>query len=184
MQKQTKRGNIGLRNLCRSLKFMSAAMNLKYPALKAIYDSLYTCFASHLDPQLKEIVKESILRLFKIRSLPKLAISGRQKDDRFAYIEDSLVVLGSHEPKNFDEKNFILTQSFKNLVQQLASVIAVSDFAIILEGPTSAGKTSCVNYLAAVTHNRVIRINNHMHTDVQEYIGSYVPDSVTGKLAF
>jgi midasin len=63
-------------------------------------------------------------------------------------------------------------------------VIGVSDFAVILEGPTSAGKTSCVNYLAAVTNNKVIRINNHMHTDVQEYLGSYVPDSATGKLAF
>jgi midasin len=66
----------------------------------------------------------------------------------------------------------------------LASVISVSDFAVILEGPTSAGKTSCVNYLAQVTHNHVIRINNHMHTDVQEYLGSYVPDATSGKLVF
>jgi midasin len=79
---------------------------------------------------------------------------------------------------------FILTASFKHLLQQLASVISVSDFAVILEGPTSAGKTSCINYLAAVTHNRVIRINNHMHTDVQEYLGSYVPDPTSGKLVF
>jgi len=49
VQKQTKRGNIGLRNLSRSLSFMKSAINLKYPILKAIYDSLYTCFASHLD---------------------------------------------------------------------------------------------------------------------------------------
>jgi midasin len=77
-----------------------------------------------------------------------------------------------------------LTKTFKGLLRQLAAVVSVSTFAIILEGPTSAGKTSCVQYLAAVTHNKVIRINNHMHTDVQEYLGSYVPDSVTGKLAF
>jgi midasin len=61
----------------------------------------------------------------------------------------------------------------------------VSDFAVILEGPTSAGKTSCIQYLAAVTHNKCIRINNHMHTDVQEYVGSYVPDTEAGgKLVF
>jgi hypothetical protein len=47
--KQTKRGNIGLRNLSRALAFMRSAIQLKYPILKAIYDSLYTCFASHLD---------------------------------------------------------------------------------------------------------------------------------------
>ena len=83
-----------------------------------------------------------------------------------------------------DANNFILTESFKGLLRQLAGVIAVSNFAVILEGPTSAGKTSCVQYLAQVTHNKVIRINNHMHTDVQEYLGSYVPDADTGKLVF
>lgn len=68
-----------------------------------------------------------------------------------------------------------MTESFKKLVNRLASIVAVSDYAIILEGPTSAGKTSTVQYLANVTHNKVIRINNHMHTDIQEYLGSYVP---------
>ena len=71
-------------------------------------------------------------------------------------------------------------------MRKLASIVAVSDYAVILEGPTSAGKTSTVQYLANVTNNRVIRINNHMHTDIQEYIGSYVPSQsdTTGKLVF
>jgi midasin (ATPase involved in ribosome maturation) len=47
------KGNIGLRNLCRALKMMKQAVTLKYPVIKAIYDSLYTCFASHLDAQLQ-----------------------------------------------------------------------------------------------------------------------------------
>jgi midasin len=52
VMKTTKRGNLGLRNLSRSLAFMKAAISLKYPPLKALYDSLFTCFASHLDPPL------------------------------------------------------------------------------------------------------------------------------------
>ena len=95
-----------------------------------------------------------------------------------------MIKRGDHRPANFDEKSFILTASVKGLLRQLASVVAISNFAVILEGPTSAGKTSCVQYLAEVTHNKVIRINNHMHTDVQEYLGSYVPDPATGKLVF
>lgn len=64
-------------------------------------------------------------------------------------------------------------------------MVAVSDYAVILQGPTSAGKTSTVQYLANITHNKVIRINNHMHTDIQEYLGSYVPDKEGGgKLVF
>jgi len=71
------------------------------------------------------------------------------------------------------EQDFILTNSFKKLVSQLSSILSITDFATILEGPTSAGKTSTISYLARLTGNKAIRINNHMHTDIQEYIGSY-----------
>ena len=49
--------------------------------------------------------------------------------------------------------------------------------------PSSAGKTSIVGYLAARLGHRCVRINNHEHTDIQEYTGSYAADS-NGKLAF
>jgi midasin len=90
-----------------------------------------------------------------------------------------------HPNHSFDEKDFVTTKSFKSLLKQLAGVVAVSDYAVILQGPTSAGKTSTVQYLANITQNKVIRINNHMHTDIQEYLGSYVPDKEGGgKLIF
>ena len=44
---------------------------------------------------------------------------------------------------------------------------------VLLQGPTSAGKTSLVQYLAKVTGHRCLRVNNHEHTDLQEYIGMY-----------
>ena len=47
---------------------------------------------------------------------------------------------------------------------------------ILLQGPTSSGKTSLVEYLAEKTGHRFVRINNHEHTDLQEYLGSYVTD--------
>lgn len=43
-------------------------------------------------------------------------------------------------------------------------------FPILLEGETSAGKTSIVCHLARITGNDIIRINNHEHTDVQECV--------------
>eukprot|EP00198_Chlamydomonas_reinhardtii_P014222 XP_001703559.1 predicted protein [Chlamydomonas reinhardtii] len=52
-----------------------------------------------------------------------------------------------------------------------------------LPGPTSAGKTSLVGYLAAQTGHTFLRINNHEHTDLQEYLGSYVSDAA-GRLVF
>lgn len=38
---------------------------------------------------------------------------------------------------------------------------------VLLQGPTSAGKTSLVAYLAAQTGHHLVRINNHEHTDLQ-----------------
>jgi hypothetical protein len=47
----------------------------------------------------------------------------------------------------------------------------------------SAGKTTLVEYLAARCGHRCVRINNHEHTDTQEYTGSYAADE-SGKLTF
>jgi midasin len=46
------------------------------------------------------------------------------------------------------------------------------------------GKTSLITYLAAASGNNLVRINNHEHTDLQEYIGSYLAESITGQLVF
>ncbi len=45
------------------------------------------------------------------------------------------------------------------------------------------GKTSLIQWLAKVTGNHCVRINNHEHTDIQEYLGCYTSDE-NGKLVF
>ena len=45
------------------------------------------------------------------------------------------------------------------------------------------GDTSLVTYLANSTGTPCVRVNNHKHTDIQEYIGSYTSDSY-GRLVF
>lgn len=57
------------------------------------------------------------------------------------------------------------------------------DPCLVLQGPTSSGKTSLVAYLAAQTGHTLVRINNHEQTDLQEYLGSYISNE-TGKLVF
>jgi hypothetical protein len=80
---------------------MTTAIKLNYPVMKAIYDSLYTCFASHLDVALQTQVRDLIKSLFGIKTLPRLGVVA-QRDERFAYIEDNLVTLGPFKPKAFD----------------------------------------------------------------------------------
>lgn len=76
-----------------------------------------------------------------------------------------------------DDADYIRTPSVQTSVCKIAAAVAHGHFPVLLEGETSTGKTSVVTHLALVTGHRVHRINNHEHTDIQEYVGSYVPNA-------
>ena len=65
----------------------------------------------------------------------------------------------------------------------LLRAVSNSDLPVLLEGPTSAGKTSMVKFIAELSGNKCVRINTHQHTDIEEYIGTYLPDN-KGRLVF
>lgn len=65
----------------------------------------------------------------------------------------------------------------------LAVISLYRQHPVLLQGPTSAGKTSLIHYLARVTGHKCVRINNHEHTDLQEYVGMYTASS-KGQLIF
>jgi len=124
---------------------MKSAIGLKYPVLKAIHDSLYTCFASHLESVMQKQIQALIFKLFEIKQLPALAHSSEiQLSDKYALVEQFVIPKGKFKNEKFDKRDFVTTSSFKRLLKQLAGVVAVSDYAVILQGPTSAGKTSTV----------------------------------------
>lgn len=76
-----------------------------------------------------------------------------------------------------------MTESVKSHLSNLARAVLLRRHPILLQGPTSAGKTSLIEYLAKRTGHRFMRINNHEHTDLQEYLGTYITDE-TGKYLF
>jgi midasin len=89
---------------------------------------------------------------------------------------------GREEPAEDDR--YILTSTVRANLRQLSRIVSLSKLPVLLQGDTSVGKTSLITHLAKITGNRVVRINNHEHTDVQEYLGSYAADEKTGKLVF
>lgn len=79
---------------------------------------------------------------------------------------------------------YILTPTVRRHLRDLIKIVSLATgVPVLLEGDTSVGKTSLINYLAKCTGNVCSRVNNHEHTDIQEYIGTYVADS-NGKLVF
>ena len=86
------------------------------------------------------------------------------------------------EPVNA-QPNYIITPFVdKNLVN-LVRASSNRKFPILLQGPTSSGKTSMIEYLANISGNKFVRINNHEHTDLQEYLGTYISD-MDGQLQY
>jgi len=96
-------------------------------------------------------------------------------------IEGYPVVQGIEEPK-VPEK-YILTPTVRRNLKDLVRVVSLARLPVLLQGETSVGKTSLIKYLAESSGNRCVRINNHEHTDLQEYIGCYAADE-QGKLTF
>lgn len=82
------------------------------------------------------------------------------------------------------EETYVITPSVEAKLSDLARVILTRRFPVLIQGPTSSGKTSAVEFLARRTGHRFVRLNNHEHTDIQEYLGTYVSDPLTGKFVF
>ena len=78
---------------------------------------------------------------------------------------------------------FVLTSKVESYIRCLAAFVGADVAPILIQGPTSIGKTSMVEYLAARCGYKCVRINNHEHTDIQEYVGGYVTNH-NGQLEF
>ncbi|KAF7364926.1 Midasin [Mycena venus] len=177
-----------MRTLARALAF-AADIAGAYSLRRAIWEGCLMAFTMVLDTPSAEVVtalaQKHLLEgvrnprsmLMKEPSVPQ----GRSPDEfvKFGpfYLEKGPLPVDLVE-------DYIMTPSVETKLIDLARIVLTRRFPVLIEGPTSSGKTSSVEYLAKRTGHRFIRINNHEHTDIQEYLGSYVSDPATGKLVF
>ncbi|MBZ3875424.1 Midasin, partial [Sciurus carolinensis] len=103
------------------------------------------------------------------------------KGGRLIQVEGYWISVGDKEPTIDD--TYVLTSSVKLNLRDIVRVVSAGTYPVLIQGETSVGKTSLIRWLAAATGNHCVRINNHEHTDIQEYIGCYTSDS-SGKLVF
>ncbi|XVE88663.1 hypothetical protein DITRI_Ditri19aG0087500 [Diplodiscus trichospermus] len=159
-----------LRSLYRALEFTRKAEK-KFGFQNAIYDGFCMFFVSLLDRPSAKKMKERILQ-YLLRGNKPSHVPFHQ-------------YLTIKESSSFDEflKNYVLTKSVKKHLRNLSCAVFIKRYPVLLQGPTSSGKTSLVQYLATITGHEFVRINNHEHTDLQEYLGTYITDA-RGKLVF
>lgn len=105
----------------------------------------------------------------------------RSGTDQWVLVEPFWLEAGPLEPDDWSVEDphtklrrFVVTRYVRRTLRCVAAAISSGNGApVLLQGPTSAGKTYLVEYLAARTGHRCVRINNHEHTDIAEYLGSY-----------
>lgn len=190
--------HFSIRTLARSLIYASKSVNMFGP-LRAIYEGLFLMFCTLLDwDSLKILQKllieflfdgmtpQSISDILSKHAKTPLNMTPVDVETNYFKISCFLVPRGkfppSEEQKSFLQK-YIITKSVENNLLNVTRTL-ISGYPILLQGPTSAGKTSMIEYLAYLTDNKFIRINNHEHTDIQEYLGSYSWDDNSGTLVF
>ncbi|KAL8913085.1 MAG: hypothetical protein Q9171_002065 [Xanthocarpia ochracea] len=106
------------------------------------------------------------------RALLLQAPKAPQDTERFVKFKQYWMMRGSLPSKS--QPHYIITPFIEKNLLNLVRATSTRRFPVLLQGPTSSGKTSMVEYLANMSGNRFVRINNHEHTDLQEYLGTYV----------
>ncbi|KAF8309082.1 P-loop containing nucleoside triphosphate hydrolase protein [Clavulina sp. PMI_390] len=180
------RPHFSMRTLTRALMFASDVAS-SFGLRRGIWEGCLMAFTMSLDARSAEIVRPLAEKhlLAGVKNKPAFLAqtpSHSGQADGFVSFGPFRLHRGPETPDAMD--HYILTPSVQSKLVDLSRIICTRRFPVLIEGPTSAGKTSSIEYLARRTGHRFVRINNHEHTDIQEYIGTYVSDPKNGKLVF
>lgn len=175
--------HFSIRTLTRTLLYVCDIVHI-YGLRRSLYDGFCMSFLTLLS-QTSEAVLEPIIqkytlgRLKNIKSVISQAPPAPGPD--YVQFKHYWMKKGAEEVK--EQAHYIITPFVEKNLMNLVRASSSKRFPVLIQGPTSAGKTSMIKYLADLTGHKFVRINNHEHTDLQEYLGTYVTDD-TGKLTF
>jgi len=177
-----RRPTFSLRTLCRALNI--ASKNTCSSVRRSLYEAFSLSFLTELDreshPIIEELIAKYIVGAKEASKLLKHSIP-QPPNPMTVGVEGFWINAGGLEP--IDQTGYILTDQVKRNLKDLSRIVSLCDHPVLIQGDTSVGKTSLVTYLANLTGNKCVRVNNHEHTDIQEYVGSYTADQ-SGKLVF
>ena len=179
------RPHFSMRTLTRALTFAADTASA-YSLRRSVWEGCLMAFTMVLDTESAQLVTTVARKhlLAGVRNPRSMLIKEPSTPKTGMFVKFGPFYLEKGPLEEDPAENYILTPSVHQKLVDLARIILTRRFPILIEGPTSSGKTSSIEYLAKRTGHRFVRINNHEHTDIQEYLGSYVSDPSTGKLVF
>ena len=178
------RPHFSLRTLTRTLMYVKDVASI-YGLRRALFEGFTLSFLTVLNAESKNLVLPFIKqRLFGVRNDNALKLQiPRSPNDGRSYIrfKHHWIPKGTFEV--LDQPEYILTPSVEDNLLNLVRATSTRKYPVLLQGPTSSGKTSMVEYLAGISGNNCVRINNHEHTDLQEYLGTYMSEA-SGQIVY
>lgn len=201
-----KPARFSLRTFSRMLDYASGVRRYMTRGLTqlriALYDGAILAFATPLPKESRIIVSDLAARLLLKGTLEKrygnlidhISLSESLKDT-VQFIEGFPIATAvgglsrsdteKRKASSIEAAKFVISSSVKKTLRDVCRALAVGTprLPILLQGPTATGKTSLIRYLAGITGSHLVRINNHEHTDLTEYIGGYVTTS-SGAIVF
>ncbi|RAL64223.1 hypothetical protein DID88_002115 [Monilinia fructigena] len=183
--------HFSLRTLTRVLSYVTEIAP-SYGLRRALYEGFAMGFLTLLDRESEKMLMPLIEHhLLDSHGNPQalLAQTPKHPEDGKQYVRfmnkkrdrQYWMLQGYETPQ--EQPHYIITPFVERNMLNLVRATSTRRFPVLIQGPTSSGKTSMIEYLAKFSGNKFVRINNHEHTDLQEYLGTYVSDS-DGKLRF
>lgn len=178
--------HFSMRTLSRALTFAGDISSL-FGIRRAVYEGCVMAFTTLLEAGSSQTVMQLLeTHLVERSKNPRTFLSAPSskptQEAKYVHLGSFWLARGPLPIE--EEEHYVLTPSVQSKLVNLARAISARNFPVLIQGPTSSGKTSIVEFLARRTGHRFVRINNHEHTDIQEYLGTYVSDPQTGKLVF
>lgn len=179
--------HFSLRTLTRVLAYANDVAPY-YGIERALYEGFSMGFLTLLS---QDSEKEVLPRIHKyllkrpniLSQPPKRPTDGREYVSFKNQSKDHQYWLRQGEEARLERPDYIITPYVERNLLNLVRATSTRRYPVLIQGPTSAGKTSMIEFLANYSGNKFVRINNHEHTDLQEYLGTYVSGS-DGKLRF
>lgn len=177
--------HFSLRTLTRTLVYVRDIAHI-YGLRRSLFEgfsmSFLTLLSAESGLQALSLIQKNIIGPHK-NGPAYMKQSPRPPEDRKQYIrfKQYWIAQGGHPIQ--EQPHYILTPFVERNLLNLVRATSTRRFPILLQGPTSSGKTSMIEYLANISGNKFLRVNNHEHTDIQEYLGSYT-SGADGKLQY
>jgi midasin len=182
--------HFSLRTLTRTLTYardIAAPIGAKDGVYRrALFEGFHMSFLTLLDSASEALLAPKILsHLFGKHANAKSELNKplpRPGDGR-TYVQENHYWIRKGNLAVQEQPHYIITPFVRHNLDNLIRAVSTRKLPILIQGPTSSGKTSMIQYLANKSGNKFVRINNHEHTDLQEYLGTYISGS-DGKLHF